>query len=379
MNECRVAQCRAEHKRAIAELQKGLWSSDGALNMRYLEWKYARNPYVRETLIYVALDGDRVVGMRGFHGARLEAGIPARTFPALFADDALIASECRNRGLVTRILSMAHADLAERGHRLLVSIGNASRVNGLGLMTRGWRSAGGLRPLGRVSEHARRRTRLRRAVARLPVIWRYAYARFLASADQRRPFRHLDASMTRRRLSGPSITVERTPRLDAMAGLVERLPHDGRIRHARDREYLGWRFANPLSEFRFLYFGDARIDGYLVLARRASDLGAFDRVYVSDLEGTDEAVRAGLLHAAIDRGRFPLLVTWSASLRDESLQTLSELGFIPIDTDESARGFPCVLARLLPDDQPVDDWTLGGRRLLNVADWDVRVLYSMRA
>lgn len=379
MNECRVAQCRAEHKRAIAELQKGLWSSDGALNMRYLEWKYARNPYVRETLIYVALDGDRVVGMRGFHGARLEAGIPARTFPALFADDALIASECRNRGLVTRILSMAHADLAERGHRLLVSIGNASRVNGLGLMTRGWRSAGGLRPLGRVSEHARRRTRLRRAVARLPLIWRYANARFLASADQRRPFRHLDASMTRRRVSGPSITVERAPRLDAMADLVERLPHDGRIRHVRDREYLGWRFANPLSEFRFLYFGDARIDGYLVLARRASDLGAFDRVYVSDLEGTDEAVRAGLLRAAIDRGRFPLLVTWSAALRDESLQTLSGQGFIPIDTEEAARGFPCVLARLLPDDQPVDDWTLGGRRLLSLADWDVRVLYSMRA
>ena len=120
MNEHRVAQCRAEHKRAIAELQKGLWSSDGALNMRYLEWKYERNPYVRETLIYVALDGDRVVGMRGFHGARLEAGIPARAFPALFADDALIASECRNRGLVTRILNMAHSDLAERGHRLLV-------------------------------------------------------------------------------------------------------------------------------------------------------------------------------------------------------------------------------------------------------------------
>jgi hypothetical protein len=379
MSECRVVQCRAEHKRAIAELQKGLWSSDGALNLRYLEWKYERNPYVRETLIYVALDEDRVVGMRGFHGARVEAGSPARTFPALFADDALIASDYRNRGLVTRILKTAHDDLAERGHRLLLSIGNASRLNGLGMMTLGWRSAGGLRPLGRVSERTTWRTRLRRAVARSPVIWRYSNARFFASADQRRPFRHLDASMARRRASESPIKVERAPRLDAMADLVQRLPHDGRIRHVRDREYFGWRLANPLSDFRFLYRGDTRIDGYLILARRASDLGALDRVYIADLEGADEAVRAELLHAAIERGRFPMLVNWSAALRDETLQTLSAHGFAPIDVNEAARGFPCVLARLLPGGQSADVFALNGRALLDVTDWDVRVLYSMRA
>ena len=164
-----------------------------------------------------------------------------------------------------------------------------------------------------------------------------------------------------------------------MADLVERLPHDGRIRHVRDREYLGWRFANPLSDFRFLYWGDTRIDGYLVLARRASDLGAFDRVYVADLEGADESVRAGLLRAAIERGRFPVLAVWSGTLGDKALQTLSGQGFVPVDTEETARGFPCILARLLPDGRPMNDWTLGGRALLDVANWDVRVLYSMRA
>lgn len=379
MNECSIAKYRPEHKRPIAELQKGLWSSDSALNTRYLEWKYERNPYVQDILIYVALDGAEIVGMRGFHGARLEAGSSSQTFPAVFADDALVSSRYRNRGLATRMLKFAHADLGERGHRYAFSPGNANRMNGLGLMKLGWKSAGGLRPMGRISEKARRRARLRRIVARQPLIWRFSDARFLAYADQRQPFRHLDASIGgHSRSSALPITVERMPRLDAMAELVERLGHDGRIRQVRDRAYLAWRFDDPLSEFRFVYCGKGRLDGYLVLGRRASDLGAFDRVYVADLEAIDDAVREGLVCAAIDCGRFPEFVTWSAILSDEELRAFTGQGFVPVDTEEAARGFPCVLVQRLPDGFSDDDWTLAGRPLLDLANWDVRVLYSMR-
>lgn len=380
MNECSIAKYRAEHKRQIAELQRGLWSSDTALNTRYLEWKYERNPYVKETLIYVALDGDEVVGMRGFHGARLEAGRSSQTFPALVADDTLISSRYRNRSLTTRIMKAAHADLGERGHRYVLSLGSASRVNGLGMMTLGWKSAGGLRPIGRTSEKARRRARLRNVIARQRLIWRFSNARFLAYADQRRPFRHLDASTARRRPSSElPIAVERMPRLDAMAELVERLGHDGRIRQVRDRAYLAWRFDNPLSDFRFIYCGKERLDGYLVLGRRSSDLGAFDRVYVADLEAIDDAVRAELVCAATDWGRFPEFVTWSATLSEEELRAFTGQGFVPVDMEQAARGFPCVLVRRLPDGFSDDDWTLAGRPLLDLANWDVRVLYSMRA
>ena len=380
MKECRIETYRPEHKRSVAKLQTRLWSSDTALNTRYLEWKYERNPYVREPLIYLALAGDEVVGMRGFHGARLEAGSPSQRFPALFGDDALIVAEYRNRGLVTRIMKAAHADLGSRGHRYVLSMGSAGRVNGLGLMTLGWRSAGGLRPMGRLSETGRRRTRLSAVVARQPLIWRFSEARLLASADERRPFRHLDASIAAcRPMSELPLAVERKPRLDAMVELVERLGHDGRIRQVRDRAYLAWRFDNPLSDFRFVYCGNERLDGYLVLGRRASDLGAFDRVYVSDLEAKDEAVRARLLAAAIDRGRLPELVTWTATLSEEKVRAFTNQGFVPVDLEEAARGFPCVLARRLPDGDNAEDWMLAGRRLLDLASWDVRVIFSMRA
>ncbi len=377
--EYEIVKYRTDHKWRVVELQKQLWSSDTSLNTRYLEWKYEGNPYLREPLIYLALHGGMVVGMRGFHEARLEAGTPSRTFPVLIAGDALVSPAHRNRSLVTRIMKMAYADLGKRDHGYLVSLGGASRINAFGLMTLGWKSAGGLRPMGRITAKASRRNRLRRVVARQPLIWRFSEARFLASADQRNPFGHLDASGPGRGPGDdPAVVVERRPRLDAMVELVERFGHDGRVRFVRDREYLAWRFQNPLSEYRFLYWEETRLEGYLVLCTRASDLGAWDRVYIADLEASSSRVRSGLLAAAIRRGRFPELVAWTASQSAQEVEELKDQGLVPVDPEDTARGCPCILVRALEDGLPASQWNLGDRRLLDLKNWDVRVLYSMR-
>jgi hypothetical protein len=377
--EYEIVKYRPELKPLVVELQKELWSSDAGLNTRFLEWKYEQNPQLREPLIYLALHQGQPVGMRGFHAARLEAGTPSRAFPVLVAGDALVSAAHRNRGLVTRIMKLADADLADRDYRYLVSIGGANRLNTFGLLTLGWRSTGGLRPMGRVRTQARRRRTLNRRVAGLPWLWRFRDARFLASAAQRRPFRRLDAVRPGR---GPGrenpIAVERRPRIDAMVELVERLGHDGRVRYVRDREYLTWRFQNPLSDHRFLYWEEGRLEGYLVLNRRPSDLGAWDRVYIADLEASSMRIRSELLTSAIALGRFPELVTWTATLSEDQQRLLVSQGFEPVDPEDTARGCPCILMRPLRGSPPDTEWALGGRRLLDIASWDIRVLYSMR-
>ena len=85
-----------------------------------------------------------------------------------------------------------------------------------------------------------------------------------------------------------------------MAELVERLGHDGRIRHVRDREYFAWRFLNPRASYRFLYAQSARLEGYLVLAAQPGrpDWG----VRLVDWEAVDDRVRRALLVAAFQKG-----------------------------------------------------------------------------
>jgi hypothetical protein len=374
-----IVKFRPEHKALVAELQKELWSSDAALNERYLDWKYPSRPGAPQPLVYLALHRGRAVGMRGFHEARLEAGAPSQIFRVLIAGDAVVAPAHRNRGLVARILDLAWADMAAGDHPYAVSVGGANRVNTLGLLTLGWKSAGALEPVGRTSAQARRREDLSRALRRLPIVWRLSESRCLYSADQRRPFRHLDAARTGRgAVAGLPVSVESEPRTDDMAALVSRLGHDGRIRYLRDREYLGWRFRNPMSEYRFLYWTEQRLEGYLVLSRRASDLGGWERVYIADLEAGDPRIRRELLAAAIAWGRFPELVTWNAGLSKRDADLLADQGLVPVDPEDRSRGCPGILVRPLADARPAAEWQLGNRDLLDIRDWDVRVLYSMR-
>ena len=375
-----IVKYDSRFKRAVAEFQTQLWSSDVSRNERYFEWKYERNPRDRESHVYLALQGGRVVGMRGFHAARLEAGGPSRTFTVLTAGDALVAPDCRDHGLVSRILKAAYADLAERQYDYVMSLGGASRINALGLMASGWKSGGGLRPIGRISVKAKRSGRARHMLKRIPWLWRFGEARALYFADQQRPFRHLDRMAPGHgRNADLPISVTKTPRIDAMADLVERNGHDGRIRYVRDREYFDWRFRNPLSDYRYLYWEESCLDGYLILASRASDLGAFYRVYVADLVATSASVRAGLLAAAARWGRFPEIATWSATLSEDELQDLRAQDFAPIDPEDTARGCPCILVRPLRNGAAPGNWILGGRNLLDTRSWDVRPLFSMRA
>jgi DNA-binding response OmpR family regulator len=46
---------------------------------RYLEWKYEENPYTKEPVIYLAFQGSKLVGMRGFYQSKWELGSPHNT------------------------------------------------------------------------------------------------------------------------------------------------------------------------------------------------------------------------------------------------------------------------------------------------------------
>ena len=207
------------------------------------------------------------------HAARLEAGKPSRTFTLLIAGDALVAPDCRDRGLVSRILKAAYGDLAEREYDYVVSLGGASRINALGLMALGWKSGGGLQPMGRTSTAAKRSRNVRQTLKRIPLLWRFGEARSLYFADQRRPFRHLDRMSLGTGVGAHPRLSWRGPRASTRwSNLVLRHGHDGRIRYVRDREYLAWRFQNPLGDYRFLYWEDSaprRLSGAMQQGERS--------------------------------------------------------------------------------------------------------------
>ena len=127
--------------------------------------------------------------MRGFYGSAWEAGTPTRQMPVLIADDLLVREDHRNRGLVTQIMQAAFEDLRDSASSFVFNL-SGHTLTVLNSLAMGWKSIGSLHPMHRRSN---------------------------------RFFHPL-----RRRLSRTGTTAE--PRPGAMARLVQRIGHDGRLR-----------------------------------------------------------------------------------------------------------------------------------------------------
>ncbi len=358
----------------VAELQRHLWGDDVSINAAYLDWKYHQNPYLDEPLVCLAVDAGRVVGMRGMFGALWEIGTPAEPVVVPCADDFVIAPEHRNRGLAAQIMNATVDRVAAEGHPYAFSL-SAGPVTMMASLATGWRGAGSMRAAQRKGVGGL----LTRASARLrtlPLLWRYADPLARLQYRLQRPFAHLDREA--RRAGGPldaRVRVEPAPRVDAMADLVRRLGHDGRLRHVRDERYLAWRYRNPLYEYRFLFRESDRLAGYLVL--RADRKDPARGVNIVDWEATTPALREELLRAAVAWGSFPELTVWTATVPPDTLAAVSRAGFVPMGAGSRTRSSHTILVCDPRRPRPAADMVLGGRRLLDPATWDMRMVYSM--
>jgi hypothetical protein len=262
-------------------------------------------------------------------------------------------------------------DLRGRGFPFAISL-SAGPVTYVSSLAHGWRSAGSFEPV-RLGQSAapRPRSPLRALAARVAPLRRVFRVVRLRRAGG--IFAGLD-----RWGSGDlgKISVSPSPRIEAMADLIARLPWDGRIRHVRDARYLGWRFRNPSREYRFLFAEGDRLQGYLVLQRVRSDLDDLERVSIVDWEATSDQVRADLLAAALNLGRFGHVYAWMAGAGDSTRALLHEHGFASDSNRITARHQGLLVRRLGEDPDPAH-WRLGSRSLLSIDDWDMRMLYSM--
>lgn len=380
-NDYEIVKYQPDYKKDVVELQKQLWSPDPELNTAYLEWKHERNPYLRPPLIYLALCGKNVVGMRSMFGIQWEYGVPAKTVPGICPDDLVIASGHRNRGLVTLMMNAAFNDLEKKGYQYVYSL-SAGKITRLASLAMNWRSAGSMQPLHWRSRRAESFQRIRKYVGKTRFIGRYA---------DKLPYRHwgerqqnlhelCTPGRMRSRNIGDRMVVERGVRAEEMAELVSRIGHDGRIRHVRDEEYFSWRFRNPLHRYLFLYWKEKDLEGYLVLQQYVSELSPSKvRVNIVDWEATSQRVRAGLLRAATRLMPFADLNIWTATLGNETRNLLRDVGFTPVQEGASVdQEQPCLLVRSVRADEPEAGWSLGNRRLRDMADWDIRMIYSMQ-
>ncbi len=360
----------------VVELRNLASGGGTAKSRQFLDWKYRQNPLARDSFLYVALHQGRVVGMRGAYGTCWQAGgVDRIVLPAV--DDFAVRPEHRNTGVATLIMRAQHDDLEARGYPFMVAL-SSGRMTTLASLATGWRSAVSMEPITRFDLRRRIAHELHERLHGTRVLWRLAPRNDPVVQSPTGPFDRL-ASLGRipGRETGTTIVFERFTRTDAMAALIRRLGHDGRIRQVRDAEFLAWRYRNPWREYGFLCLERAdRLDGFLALGRFLEYRPPMNPYHIVDWEGVSPDARAELLRVALRHGRFPEIGAWSATVSTTDQSILAEAGFVPSELESRARGLPCILVRATGS-ALADEWKLGNRRVVERDSWDLRLLYSM--
>jgi hypothetical protein len=361
-----------EHKDGVIDLWAAVFDADVDEKRRYFEWKYEQNPYISAPILFIALDGERVVGTRGFHGSQWKTREGSVVIPC--AEDFAIAPEHRNGSLATSIMHAALDDLEQRGYEFVMNAsgGQATVLHSLAM---GWKSIGAMAPVARRADRGRARLAVDRLARKARSYWRpgrLLRARY-RDVVYGKPFDRLDrVSGLRAPGNDTTIVVERSPDPRMLAGVAARLHDDGRIRHVRDAGFFRWRFGHPDREYRILLSEcDGEFDGYMVIARGAQSFP----FQISAWEGISQGVREGLLAFALSEGGFVALGTWTASLPEADRDLLERSGFRPTELELRRRGMPCVLLRKLG--AAGGDWSMAGVPALDPSNWDIRLIDSM--
>jgi acyl carrier protein/GNAT superfamily N-acetyltransferase len=367
----RIVRYEPRQRNDAARLLCGLWSPDPELNAAVFRWKYEDNPFAGETLIYLALHGERAVAIRAFCRSAWEGDASAPAHTPYVADDLVVEEEHRNHGLFNLFTEAALADLRSRGEHMFLSL-SALRVTRLQLLASGSRSVGVLPTIALRPAWLRAVDAIVDRIAKAPLLWRLVEG-WMPGGRAERSFQRLDALRVPIERDGLRIEITADPPAEQLAALVARIEHGGRLRHRRDARFFAWRYRHPLHAYRLLIARrDARVVGYLVLQRGRSAYANPRRVNIVDWACERPDVLASLVQAARDAGGIVDLVTWS---NPTDAAVFERLGFQPADAHQASRGLPCVLVRSIAA-APADEPRLAGKPMLDLASWDLRMAYT---
>lgn len=262
-------------------------------------WKHERNPFGVSPVLLAESTG-RVVAVRAFLRWHWRSG--AREVPAVRAVDTATHPDWRGRGLFSRLTLRLLDEVSGEGAAFVFNTPN--RASRPGYLKMGWRPVGRIpvltRPCGSWSTVGRIVGRAARAAPDL---------------DHFPPAREL----------------LRQPDLDGLIEATEKDP-ERRLRTARSRDYLSWRYADPPGiGYRALWSGPGEAPAAVFFRGRLR--GKLREIIVSEIlipEGRD-GVRSGarLLRRLAQESRADYLAA-AASGNSPERSALLRTGFLPV-------------------------------------------------
>ncbi|MEW6144884.1 MAG: hypothetical protein AB1598_07700 [Thermodesulfobacteriota bacterium] len=369
--------CDSEnHIDQIARLKTINWGLDFDVFRSYAKWNYLDRPHSKPPLIYFVRLGEETVAMRGAYETTWQVNNASPRFHAFCSADLLILQEYRNKGLYKEFASYVMEDLCKMGVRYFFSF-TATPLNSIISLSIGWKAIGKINVMEKQFQTNRSKAiSLAKNLAGPRAIQLLKKARLNLILKRRRkddPQKN-DVIDNRARTQLPSsITLENRPRPLEMARLVDSTRPKDKITLVRDESFFDWRYNNPLSKYRFLYWYDDGLKGYLVLQSHLYSLESLGTYNIFELEAINSSVKIDLLNAVISIINEGSITVWTNMLDQDSYEFLVSNGFKEKNSakiiNETTR---TMLIR--PIGKHDDKIEFQGLNLLDADNWDFKMI-----
>ena len=351
-NGYEVTPYQSEFKVQVVDLMRYLWRGDSASNLAHFEWKYEDNPHAGGPLGILALQGQQVVGFRGYFAARFELSGRNDNIVLLRPGDTCVHPEHRRTGLSVAMGNLAMQEYADR-HPLFLNL-SCTRNSLPGYQRMGFLP---LAPKASVARYSL-----------------FGLARYILAPKEQLPLRAGDFAHGR---SG-AVLVSDAPRPGEMAALIAaQTPQDARLRPYQDAAFFLWRYRNPQQKYLFYYLmQDGGISGYLVLRLSPNNR----RGYIVDYEGEGESTLRQILVHIIKGRQFDVLSIPSYGTDVVLGRALKAVGFrangLVRIIEKRLHGELPVLVRPVRKDFAEDDLFVEGVDVRKIENWALKPICS---
>jgi GNAT superfamily N-acetyltransferase len=340
-------------------LRSRIFGGNLEFNTEYFEWKYERNPYLKEPHFYVAFHDEEVVAMRGFYGSRWQVEQESESLVIPIGGDLAVDLDHRRQKLASRMLTYITKNMESKGYPYLMNLSANPSSRRLQIRSGYPRVA----PF-RTFQLGNPRTTLYSSG--------YQRAKRILFGDRSTAtFRRFDrwTAKTKGSIIGAS-----EPRIYEMGELGLRCGDKSRIHLIRDATFYRWRFMNPASDYRFIFYeGSRSLEGFLVL--QSAKVGGWTTII--DWETSTPAMWTKLINAAVKSNPKCLRIT-STMFTEGQVQPLQNLGFEPlVEPGNTDIPDPGMLLHLSSGND-VDGPRFDGLRVLDANSWDIRIIASDR-
>jgi len=269
---------------------------------KIFEWKYEKNPYIETPLCYLALDGETIVGHRGFVLQKFLLEENNHLFGT--PGDSMIHPDYRRQGIFSEIVDFSTEDIIDKSIANLFLSLSTTRATTKATKKYGYVPVGERKKLYRFS------------------IKKIFKNRYEGGID-------LDTTLSTDR-TGHTIEITNELKTDEIVHLMKTSTEDTRLKNARNEQFYRWRFDECPDQHLFLYFwSQGSLEGYISMEKDNFPFYGLDIDYYSILEYAytglylfDEMIRT-----LTKKLHLPFIMSYTTTRKKEEVSILRKFGF----------------------------------------------------